>query len=120
MAVLRSDTTIGGKRPLLEGSPVPVASGGTGATSLTSGAALIGNGTGAVTTRSITNNTSTSSSISGSTNLPTMNTLRYALNRTTSVASADASYTTTMARGISLQTSTPSSVANGALVVTYS
>lgn len=120
MAVLRSDTTIGGKRPLLEGSPVPVASGGTGVASLTSGAALIGNGTGPVTTRSITNNTSTSSGISGSTNLATMNTLRYALNRATSVASADANYTTTMVRGISLQTSTPSSVTNGALVATYS
>ena len=35
-----------------------VANGGTGTTTLTSGAALIGNGTGAVTTRSIRNNTS--------------------------------------------------------------
>lgn len=55
---------------------IGVAYGGTGATTLTSGAALIGNGTGAVQTRSITNNTS-KTAVSASTNLITANTLYY-------------------------------------------
>lgn len=83
---------------------VPVSRGGTGKTTLSSGQALIGNGTGAVTTRAIANNTSTSSSISASTNLITANTLRYAINRTNSVAAADTSYGTYMARGIAAGT----------------
>lgn len=50
--------------------------GGTGATTFTAGAALIGNGTGAIQTRTITNNTS-STYVLGSTNLITANTLKY-------------------------------------------
>ena len=55
---------------------LPIARGGTGASTLTSGAALIGNGTGAVTTRAITNNTSLGH-IAYNTNLMTTNTLAY-------------------------------------------
>lgn len=55
-----------------------VSRGGTGATTFTSGAALIGNGTGAITTRSITNNT-TATAVTTSTNLITANTLYYGL-----------------------------------------
>lgn len=55
---------------------LPVSNGGTGATTFTSGAALIGNGTGAIATRSITNNTS-ATYISASSNLTTANTLAY-------------------------------------------
>lgn len=57
-----------------------VAHGGTGATTLTSGAALIGNGTGAVATRAILNNTSAGASgwtSSTGTSLITSNTLAY-------------------------------------------
>lgn len=53
-----------------------VAKGGTGATKFTSGAALIGAGTGAVTTRAITNNTS-KTYCGINTNLVTVNTLAY-------------------------------------------
>jgi hypothetical protein len=55
---------------------VNVAHGGTGCTTLTSGAALIGNGTGAVTTRAITN-LSGAGAVTSSTNLITANTLNY-------------------------------------------
>lgn len=55
---------------------LPVANGGTGAATFTSGQALIGNGTGAVTTRAITNNTS-KTAVTASTNLVTANTLYY-------------------------------------------
>jgi hypothetical protein len=58
------------------GSVIDVAHGGTGCSTLTSGAALIGNGTGDVTFRSITNNTS-ASVITADTNLITANTLAY-------------------------------------------
>ena len=98
---------------------LPVANGGTGATTFTSGAALIGAGTGAVTTRSITNNTATSTAITANTNLVTANTLRYAINRTSSVAAADTSYTTLMARGMSLHTSDTNPSVNGAIAWTY-
>lgn len=54
----------------------PVSLGGTGATSFTSGRALIGSGTDAVTTRAITNNTS-ATAVTASTNLITANTLYY-------------------------------------------
>lgn len=54
-----------------------VAHGGTGKTTLTSGQALIGNGTGAVSLRAITNNTSTTTTLAASTNLITANTLYY-------------------------------------------
>lgn len=95
---------------------VPVAKGGTGAANLTSGAALIGAGTGAVTTRSIRNNTAVSGAVAADTALITSNTLRYALNRTTSVAAADTGYTTVMARGIYVNTSAPTSgLINGAI-----
>jgi hypothetical protein len=53
-----------------------VARGGTGATTFTSGTALIGNGTGAVTTRAITNMTS-KSYINYNANLMTTNTLAH-------------------------------------------
>lgn len=58
------------------GIPVPVSQGGTGTTSLTSGAALIGGGEGAISTRSITNNTA-ENYITLNTNLITANTLGY-------------------------------------------
>lgn len=54
-------------------SAISVSLGGTGTTSLTSGAALIGNGTGAIGTRSITNQTS--GTVTASTNLVTANSL---------------------------------------------
>ena len=60
----------------LDVSTIGVGYGGTGATSFTSGAALIGNGSGAIQTRAITNNGS-ATYISGSTNLITANTLKY-------------------------------------------
>ena len=96
-----------------------VGKGGTGATTLTSGAALIGNGTSAITTRSITNNTATGTAITANTNLITANTLRYAINRTTSVAAADTNYTTYMARGMALNTSDTNPTVNGAISWTY-
>lgn len=61
-------------------SAVTVAQGGTGRTTLTSGYALIGNGTSAVSLRAITNNTSVGASgwsSSVGTNLITHNTLAY-------------------------------------------
>ena len=67
----------------------------------------------------ITNNTAASSSIAGSTDIPTMNTLRYALNRTNGVAGANTSYTTLMARGSSLNASEVTPGANGAIAWTY-
>lgn len=54
----------------------PVKNGGTGKSSLDSGKALIGNGTDAVSLRSITNNT-TATAVAASTNLITANTLYY-------------------------------------------
>jgi len=54
---------------------VPVTHGGTGVGSLASGKALIGNGTGNVATRDITNLTTASSSLTANTNLVTANTL---------------------------------------------
>lgn len=98
-----------------------VARGGTGATTFASGAALIGNGTDAVTTRAITNNTS-NANLSG-TNLVTANSVnyhgRYWLNRSNRVIDADTSYTTHMARGIALVTSAPSSLTNGCISLVY-
>lgn len=83
---------------------LPVAQGGTGATTFTSGRALIGAGTGAVTTRAITNSTAATTAITASTNLVTMNTLRYALNRTTGPGTADTNYATAMMRAIKAST----------------
>lgn len=57
-------------------STIAVNKGGTGTETLASGQALIGNGTGAVTTRAITNNT-TKTAVTASTNLITANTLYY-------------------------------------------
>ena len=100
-----------------------VARGGTGAKTFTSGAALIGAGTGAVTTRAITNNTATSAALTGSTNLVTMNTLRYALNRTTGIGSADTNYNLFMMRGIAAGTSDmtagTSNLASGTIYLVY-
>lgn len=98
-----------------------VARGGTGATTFTSGAALIGAGTDAVTTRAITNNTS--GAVASGTNLATCNTVNNhsvtRLNRTTSVNAADTSYTAHMARGIALNTAVPSSLTNGCVTFVY-
>jgi hypothetical protein len=58
------------------GSTIGVAYGGTGRATLTSGSVLVGNGTSAVSLRSITNNTS-AKAVSASTNLITANTLYY-------------------------------------------
>lgn len=102
---------------------IPVSKGGTGSTYLNNGQVLIGNGTNVVSTRAIVNNTSSSGSISGSENLLTMNTLRYALNRTTGVTSSDTNYSTSMVRGISAGTSsmTPGSsyLASGNIYIMY-
>lgn len=57
-------------------NPLDIANGGTGANTFTSGAAIIGNGTSAFTTRTITNNT-TATAVTASTNLITANTLYY-------------------------------------------
>lgn len=104
-------------------STLAVNKGGTGATTLTSGAALIGAGTGAITTRSITNSTAATTAITGSTNLVTMNTLRYALNRTTGPGTADTNYSTSMMRAISAGTSDltagSSSLTSGAIYLVY-
>jgi hypothetical protein len=67
----------------------------------------------------ITNNTTATANIVASTNLPTMNTLRYALNRTNGVAGANTSYTTLMARGTSLHTADTNPSVNGAIAWTY-
>lgn len=98
-----------------------VARGGTGVNTFASGAALIGNGTGAVTTRAITNNTS--SAVATGTNLATCNTVNNhsanRLNRNNSVNAADTNYTTYMARGIALVTSAPTSMTNGCVAFVY-
>ena len=61
-------------------APIPVSSGGTGASSFTANSLIISGSTStsALTTRSITNNTSNTAA-SASTNIPTMNTLFYTL-----------------------------------------
>lgn len=100
-----------------------VARGGTGAGTFTSGAALIGNGTGAFATRSITNNTAATTALTASTNLVTMNTLRYALNRTTGPGTADTNYTTAMMRAIKASTTDltagSSSLTSGQIYLVY-
>lgn len=98
---------------------LPVARGGTGAASLTSGAALIGAGTGAVTTRAIKDNTSASAALTASSALVTMNTLRYALNRTTGPGAADTNYTTFMVRAEALYSSDTTPSKNGQISWTY-
>ena len=96
-----------------------VANGGTGARTFTSGEALIGAGTGAVTTRTIRNTTTASSAITADTALITSNTLRYALNRTSGVAAANTAYTTLMARGTSLNNAETTPAVNGAIAWNY-
>ncbi len=100
---------------------IPVANGGTGAKTFASGAALIGNGTGAVTTRAITNNTSVANA--SGTNIPTCNTVNYHvrdwLNRDTQVDAADTGYAAYRARGIALVTAAPSSLTNGCCAFVY-
>ena len=102
---------------------LPVARGGTGAASLTSGAALIGAGTGAVTTRAIKDNTSASAALTASSALVTMNTLRYALNRTTGPGAADTNYTIAMMRAIQASTTDltagSSSLTSGVIYLVY-
>lgn len=100
-------------------SIIPVSRGGTGSTSLNAGYALIGNGTDAVGTRAITNLTSTASALTANTNLITANTLRYIVNRTGSVAAANTSYTTLMARGSSLHSAETTPSVNGAIAWQY-
>lgn len=96
-----------------------VAKGGTGKSSFQQGYALIGNGKEPFVERYITNNQSTSSDISSNNNLITSNTLRYAINRTTSVAAADTNYSTYMARGTSLNSSETTPTINGTIAWTY-
>ena len=105
------------------GGVVSASQGGTGLSSLSSGYALIGNGTNAVTLRQITNNVSSTSPITANTNLVTMNTLRYAMNRTTGIGSADTNYDTSMVRGIKLGTTDliagSSSLTSGSIYFVY-
>ena len=103
----------------LNSGTLSVARGGTGAGTFTSGAALIGAGTGAVTTRSITNITATSTALTANTNLITANTLKNIVNRTTSVAAADTNYTTYMARGTTLNSTDTNPTVNGTIAWTY-
>lgn len=98
---------------------LPVKNGGTGVSSYTSGAALVATSANTLGFRQITNNMNTEAAITGSDNITTMNTLRYAINRTTSVVAADGNYTSSMARGISLHTSEPSSITNGSIAAVY-
>lgn len=105
---------------------LPVTRGGIGTSSLTSGAAVIGNGTNAVTTRTIRNNTATSGNITADNALITSNTLKNAINRTTSVAASDNSDGTVsspkavyMARGIALYPEELTPTVNGAIMFIY-
>lgn len=69
----------------------------------------------------VLHNTSTSGTFATSaTTLTTGATLARALNRTSSVAAADTSYTTLMARGISLRSDTTYNNVNGAITLFYS
>lgn len=103
-------------------STLPVSQGGTGTTTFTSGAVLIGNGTNAITTRSITHNTSKTDAGTSS-NLATCGTVTYGinnrLNRTSLIYEADTNYTTHMARAFALSTSVPSSLTNGTCTLVY-
>lgn len=96
-----------------------VGRGGTGKETLPSGEALIGNGAGAVSSRPITNLMGTAQSLNPNTNLITANTLRYVINRAESVAAANTSYTTLMARGSSLHNTEASPSVNGAIAWQY-
>lgn len=98
---------------------LPVSRGGTGVVSITSGNALIGAGTGAITSRAITNNTSNTTALTRNTNLVTANTVSYFLNRTSALVSDNTGYTTYCARAIALTNSVPSSVTNGTIAFVY-
>ena len=68
----------------------------------------------------VLHNTSTSGTFATSaTTLATGGTLARALNRTSSVAAANTSYTTVMARGISLQSSATYNTTNGVITLVY-
>lgn len=88
---------------------------------MASGAVLIGNGGGKVTTRPITNNTGVANA--SGTNIPTCNTLNYHVrewvNRDVPVDAADTGYNAYRARGIALVTSVPSSITNGCAAFVY-
>jgi hypothetical protein len=101
------------------GGVLSVAESGTGATYFDYNAVLIGNGTNPLSQRYITDNTSTLNNIPTSSNLITSNTLRYALNRTTSVDNSDTNYSTYMARGMSLNSSEKTPTVNGTIAWTY-
>lgn len=102
-----------------EHNTVPVKNGGTGVVSITSGNALIGNGTGAIKSRAITNNTSNTATLTRNTNLVTANTVSYFLNRTSALASDNTGYTTYCARAIALTNSVPTSITNGTIAFVY-
>ena len=99
---------------------LPVANGGTGTTTLTSGAVLIGNGTSAITTRAIKNNTAANQALAGNDYLITDNTLRYHSNRTSGAAYSDSNYTIYMFRGQALNATDTNPVYNGQISWTYS
>ena len=98
-----------------------VARGGTGKASWTANYAVITgtSATGAFQQRAITNNTANTTALTRSTNLVTMNTLSYGLNRTTAVQAADTNYTTYMARGEALVASDTTPTNNGQIAWVY-
>lgn len=98
---------------------LPVANGGTGLDTLTSGYALIGAGTSAVTLRNITNITAVGTTLTANTNLITANTLRYIANRTNGAGAANTSYTTYMFRGQTLNAADTNPTLNGTIAWTY-
>lgn len=101
-----------------------VARGGTGASSFTANSVVMSNTTttGALTTRSVTNNTS-STAVPANTNIPTCNTVKYGLdnrlNRTAAVNAADTGYTGYKARGEALFTTDTNPTVNGTISWTY-
>lgn len=102
-----------------------VARGGTGAASFTANSVVMSGSstTAALTTRAVTNNTAASTALTASTNIPTVNTLVYGLNRylnrSTLVNAADTGYTTYMARGEALNSADTNPSVNGAISWTY-
>lgn len=114
VGALSDDTTL----PDLSGV-LPVSKGGTGLSTIPGLAALVGNGTSAITTRNINHFTNGNSGIAPSENLITSGVLRYAINRSTCVSSADTNYTTLMARGASLNSTETTPAVNGAIAWTY-
>lgn len=79
--------------------PVTITQGGTGTTILTAGEALIGNGTEAIQTRAITNNTS-KTYIVYNTNLMTTNTLAYWNGAYSSAGNSNITNVGTIAKGV--------------------